>query len=194
MKILSFVDLHGDILALKHIITEAKKADMVVCAGDISNFEQNLKRLISQLASTGKPTIMVHGNHESAELLKEICDQYDNMIFLHAGVFQANGISFIGFGGGGFSKVDKEFERFAAKASNHLKGKIVLVTHAPPYKTMLDNINGEPCGNKSIRNFIMKERPKLAVCGHLHENAGLEDFIGPTRIINPGKKGKMVNL
>ena len=86
-----------------------------------------------------------------------------------------------------------EFEKFTAKVKPFLK-KHVLITHAPPYGTKLDDIYGEHCGSKSIRDFIYKHKPLLAVSGHLHETAGREDYIGDSRLINPGKKGKLVTI
>jgi Icc-related predicted phosphoesterase len=192
MKIYAFVDLHGDILALKHVISASKSADILVCAGDLSNFEQNLGRLIEQLSSLKKKCIIIPGNHESPDELKEVCSRYDDIVYLHKGVLQLEGVTFIGYGGGGFSLMDKEFERFAEKVKPHIKGKLVLITHAPPHGTAVDDIYGEHRGNRSIRSFIASSKPVLAICGHLHENSGIEDTIGKTRIINPGKKGKIV--
>ncbi len=192
MKIFAFVDLHGDFPRLRKIVSQGKLADIIICAGDISNFEQHLEKLLKLLSTVGKKVIMIHGNHEEAEITKEICDKYKNLIFLHQGVYEYKGVMFVGYGGGGFSKVDPKFEKFTKKVSPHLKGKIVLITHGPPYGTAVDNIQGESVGSKSIRTFIKKNKPKLAICGHLHENAELEDDIDETRVINPGKKGKLI--
>ena len=73
------------------------------------------------------------------------------------------------------------------------ENKIILVTHAPPYKTKIDEIWGEHAGNKSIRKFIEQTKPVLAVSGHLHECVG-GDMIRKTRVINPGYKGKVIVL
>ena len=94
---------------------------------------------------------------------------------------------------------DREFEKAAnsrfKKLINHNKDKkIVLVTHAPPYKTRLDKLAGGHCGNKSIRQFIDKNRIDLLICGHLHENFGKEDRIKKTKCINPGPFGKIVEI
>ena len=45
MKILAFVDLHGSLNALKRLSKQikSKKPDIIVCAGDISIFENNLE-------------------------------------------------------------------------------------------------------------------------------------------------------
>ena len=95
--------------------------------------------------------------------------------------------------------IDREFEKTSKTKFNKIIGKnkdkkIILVTHAPPYKTNVDRIAGGHCGNKSIRHFIDKNKIDLVVCGHLHENFGKEDKIKKTRIINPGPFGKIVEI
>ena len=103
----------------------------------------------------------------------------------------------MGYGCGGFSLVDREFDKTAVKFRKIIKmnedKKIILVTHAPPYKTRLDKL-GIHCGNKSIRKFIDKNKIDLVICGHLHENFGKEDKINKTRLINPGPFGKILTV
>ena len=196
MKILAFVDLHGSQSALDKIEKKAKKADIIICAGDISIFENNLEDLLNHLNKLKKPVLIIPGNHEDENDLKDICNLFDNIECIHKTTFTKDSYIFIGYGGGGFSMADKDFEKFSKKLKKNLKKyeKIILVTHAPPYKTKLDNISKEPCGNKSIKNFILKAKPDLAISGHLHENAGKEDKIGKTFLINPGPKGKILTI
>ncbi|MDR1489314.1 MAG: metallophosphoesterase family protein [Desulfovibrio sp.] len=62
----------------------------------------------------------------------------------------------------------------------------VLVSHCPPYGTACDRLgNGHPAGSRAVRGFIEERQPDLCVCGHIHE-ARAEDFLGRTRVINPG--------
>ncbi|MBW2988279.1 hypothetical protein DRJ48_01845 [Candidatus Woesearchaeota archaeon] len=192
MKILAFVDLHGNIALLKRIVVESKNYELVVCAGDISNFEHNLSTLLAMLAKATPPVLIIPGNHETPEALQEACSKHPKLLFLHRGLYKAKGISFVGYGTGGFSIVDKGFEGFAERVKPHLSGKVVLITHAPPHKTKLDIVLGEHRGSKSIRKFITSVKPVLAICGHFHETEGQEDYIGRTRIVNPGKRGKLL--
>ena len=104
----------------------------------------------------------------------------------------------MGYGGDGFSIVDPLFTRIAApfrRIINDNGGKkTVLVTHAPPYGTKLDNVHGGHSGNKSIRKFIEKCQPCLLFCGHIHENSGKQDRIKKTVVVNPGPFGKIVEI
>jgi len=198
MKILAFVDLHGNYKALKEIKKKAKQADLIVCAGDISIFENELDLLLLQLNELKKPVLIIPGNHEDDKDLSKLTKMFNNIIDIHKKTFIKENCLFLGYGGSGFSMVDKEFietaKKFEKIIKKHQDKKIILITHAPPYKTKLDKIMNEPCGNKSIKNFILKVKPNLVIAGHLHENAGKEDKIGKIKLINPGPFGKIINI
>ena len=190
MKILAFVDTHGSVAALKTVVKKAKKADIVVCAGDLSIFEQSLKEIISKLDEIGKPVLIIPGNHETDTELKKICSSFKNVHFINKGRFEIDDYLFLGYEGNGFSMLEPEFEKTAVKFRKWMtnKKKIVLVTHAPPYGTNIDAIMEEHCGNKTIREFIDRSDIELVISGHLHENAGKKDKIGKTAMINPDNK------
>ena len=84
--------------------------------------------------------------------------------------------------------------KFNDAIKNNKDKKIILLTHAPPYRTKLDKLGRNYAGNKSFRNFIEKYKIDLHICGHLHENFGKEDKIKNTKIINPGPFGKIVEI
>ena len=199
MKILTFVDLHGNIDSLKKLIERAKKDDIdfVICAEDISVFGDKLNKLVEMMSKVKKPFLIIHGNHESEEEIEKACKPFENCVNIHGAGFSGPGFTVLGYGGGGFSKVDKLFEKLTKMFRKVIKergGKIILVTHAPPYNTNVDKVNKVSCGNKSIRQFISEVKPDLVICGHLHENFGKSDKIGKTLIINPGYKGKVITL
>ena len=178
MKILTFVDLHGNIGSLRKIVERAKKPDieLVICAGDISVFGDKLKKLVEMFSKIQKPFLIIHGNHEDKEEISKACKPFKNCINIHEVGFSGPDFTVLGYGGGGFSKVDKKFEKVAKVFKNIIKQKkghkIILVTHAPPYHTEIDKIGKSPVGNKSIREFISDVKPDLAISGHLHENSG----------------------
>jgi Icc-related predicted phosphoesterase len=198
MKILAFVDMHGSLKALKKLQEKVKKnkPDLIICAGDFTVFEQNQDYLIHRFSKWKVPVLMVHGNHEDQDLLENACSQTKNVLFMHGKTYNYDHTIILGHGGGGFSLRDKEFEKHAKDFEKKMAGfdKVILFTHAPPYKTKLDPVMGSPCGCKSIRNFIKKHNKKItvAISGHLHENSGKEDRIGKTRLINPTPYGKII--
>ena len=198
MKLLAFTDTHGSLSALRRIEqkTIAQKPDLLVCAGDISIFEHGIINLMRRLNKLNKKIIIIHGNHEDASTYIKLSRLFKNIIFIHKNYFIEDNILFLGYGGGGFSIVDKEFEKISHKFKELIKNnkdkKIIIVTHAPPYKTRLDKLVGGHCGNKSIRHFVEKNKVDLLICGHLHENFGKEDKIGKSKVINPGPFGKII--
>lgn len=195
MKILAFVDLHGSIKKLKELKNKAKNADIIVCAGDITIFGTEQDQIMTQLNNTGKKVLLIHGNHEMEEETKALCTLFPNLEFIHEKTYEFQNHTFIGWGGGGFSLIDKEFEKFTNKIKKKIKGKkIVLITHAPPYNTKVDYLYKQHAGNKSIRKFIETNQPKLVVCGHLHETANKKDKIKKTLIINPGAEGTILKI
>lgn len=198
MKALIFVDMHGSLDALEKIKEKGKNVDMIICAGDISIFEADLDYLVMELSKIGKDIIMVHGNHEDEKNLRKVCDRYDNIHFLHKEKKKVGDVLFIGYGGGGFSFDDPELEEASSKMEKwikkHDRGKVVVVVHGPPYGTTVDKLKRGHVGNISLREFIVKNKLDVVVCGHLHGNAGKKDKIEGTDIINPGPEGQIIEI
>ncbi len=200
LRMLAFSDLHGNEAALRILAGKAKKADLIVCAGDFTVFENNILSIMRKLDSIGKPLLLVNGNHEDEALVAEICSKLKNTIYIHKRICRSSQLpsyAFVGHGGEGFGTRSEDFERFAAAATRKIRQlqrqntRIIFVTHQPPYGTKLDYIWAHH-GNKSYTKFIKKIQPVLHVCGHLHETQGKHDRIGKTLVINPGPKGKIV--
>ena len=201
MKLLAFTDIHGSNTALKRIEQKIKsqKPDLLVCAGDISIFEHGIGIILRKLNKLNRKIIIVHGNHEDDSTFRKYSRIFKNIIFIHKACHIENNLLFVGFGGGGFSVREKEFENIANKKFKKIikenpSKKIILLTHAPPYGTRLDKLGKNHVGNRSFRKFIEKNKIDLHVCGHLHENFGKEDKIGITKVINPGLFGKIIEI
>ncbi|MCP3682813.1 MAG: hypothetical protein GY861_09005 [bacterium] len=194
MKIYAFVDTHGDMKGIEKIRKKSEKADLLICAGDITVFEENIERVLKKLDSIGKKILIIHGNHETEETMKTACKLCKNLVFLHKKTYKQDDFLFIGYGNLGFSLEDSAVDRFAKKFRKKVKEKTVIITHAPPYNTKLDKIWNSNHGNRSIRKFIEKLEPVVAISGHLHENNGKEDKIKNTKVINPGPYGKLIKL
>lgn len=192
MKLFAFVDLHGNMRLLREIVARVNKNkyDVVVMAGDLTVFEQNYKELMEELSKAACPILILHGNHETVDSTKQVAARYEHIHFIHKKTISVKGLRFAGYGGGGFAMVDEEFEQFASK----LTDIDVLVTHAPPYNTTLDIMPHGHVGSKSIRDYITVGKPRLAISGHLHENAGHVDSKGATKMINPGPTGRVIVL
>lgn len=197
MKLLAFVDLHGDFNLLKKIIkrAEEKDIDLLVTAGDFTQFEGNLGFLLKKLNALGKKILLIPGNHESSHSLKEAVKIYPYCLYFHRQAFKVGEYVFLGYGEGGFSLEDSEFRKLARHwYGEYQKQKVIFVTHAPPFGTELDRLGNRYVGNKDFRSFIERIKPVLVICGHLHEAAGRISQLGETKIINPGWEGLVIEL
>ncbi len=199
MKILAFSDVHGSEKALKRIKQKLahEKIDLLICAGDITIFEQGYVGIVRKLDEFGIKTLIIHGNHESRETMKRLAENSKNLIFIHKDPVRIGDYVFYGYGGGGFSFREPDFVKDSKKFLSFVKrgDKIVLVTHAPPYNTKLDMLwEDHHCGNKDIKTFIDKVNPVLAVSGHIHENAYVTYHHKKTILLNPGPTGTVVKI
>ena len=201
MKIVGFTDSHGSSSAISKVekLAVKNKADMILCCGDLTIFGREAEPALKTLSKIGIPILIIHGNHEEDSKLKKTCERYKNVFFIHKSSMLIGNVLILGYGGGGFSHTDKNFvgisKLFKRSIDDKKKRmpnlKVVLMTHAPPYGTKLDDLMEDHCGNKDIANFIREAKLDLALCGHIHENEGREDKIGITKVANPGPFGKL---
>lgn len=192
MKVLVFTDFHNDYGLLPQLTKKAAEADVVVCAGDPTIFEHDLQGVLHSFNAWGKPVLMIHGNHENEESLRKACMRHKHILFVHGKETVINGVRFLCWGGGGFSLTDRGLER-QLDSWKRSEQPTILVTHAPPYKTTLDDI-GRPVGCRSVRKAIERLKPRYAISGHIHETAGAQDVIGETRLLNPGPEGRLIRV
>lgn len=198
MKFLVFVDVHEDSKAIKDLIKRGQRPDIdfIICAGDLSNFGRGLDPILRKFDKLGKKFYLIPGNHEEGQSMpKGNFVGYENCVSLHKRAIKIGNYIFLGYGGDGFLMEDSEFRKISRDwYGKYNKEKIVLVTHGPPFATHLDRLGDRHVGNKDYRKFIERVKPKVAVSGHLHETAGKTDSIGPTKLVNPGWEGMVIEL
>ena len=198
MKLLAFTDVHVGKKSLESIKEKAlkEKPDLLICCGDLSVFGSGLKEAAKFLNDLKIQTLIIPGNHEMVEEVKDICSKYKNLVNLHCAVFELGNFNFFGWGTGGFSFIEEEFERVAKKfiKNQDRNKKLIFVTHAPIYGTKLDYLPMGHRGCKSTRKFVEEVQPLLVLCGHFHENFKKQDKIKKSLIINPGKDGMIIEL
>jgi len=203
MKILAFTDLHAGVTDYKKIVQKVKKEkpDYIFCLGDFTIFEQNIEAVLRKISELKKPVFLIHGNHEMDMIVKKLCKKYPNTKFVHRTLTKLGEYTLVAHGGGGFygqGKIagDKDFERFVKENKAKLKGKLILITHAPPGYTKLDYLEwlDDHVGCASYGAFIKQYNPVLALSGHLHENFGVKHKQGKTLLCNPGPEGMVFIL
>lgn len=197
MKLFVFTDTHGNKKIISFLIKNIKKSnpDIIICAGDLTNFSRGLRKIISMFDKAKLPFLIIPGNHETNQELTKACQKTKSAINIHKKIYSNNNYLFFGFGLGGFQEKNPELEKLIPKIKKITSGKkLIFITHQPPYDTKLDRLNSIHVGNKSIRKFIKEVKPVLSICGHLHENENKIDKINSTIIINPSWKGKIIKI
>jgi uncharacterized protein len=194
MKLLLFSDLHVDIVAAQRIRARATAVDVVIGAGDFANAGRGLSRCIEILSTIDRPTVLVAGNNETTEELRDACAQWPAAHVLHGSQISINGLTFYGIGGGipvtPFGSWSYDFsEEQATELLAPCPTGCVLVSHSPPQGAVDRSLQGKHLGSVAVRDAIERARPQLVVCGHIHGSAGQRAFVGTTPIINAGPGG-----
>jgi uncharacterized protein len=197
MKILAFVDVHEDYEYAEVLMRKSIEADLILCAGDMTVFGDNMEEAVNFLDGFGKKVICIHGNHDSDHQMKKLCEKTEHVIFIHKKYYVDKDILVVGYGGGGFTREDEGFKDVESEFSNLIKEnkRSIFLTHAPPYNTKLDDMGDiGHVGSKTFRRFIEKNQPSVAISGHIHDTVKSVDKIGKTVLVNPGPDGVIIEF
>ena len=193
MRILAFSDLHRDLGRAQSLVERSDEADVVVGAGDFASVHEGLEQTIGALAGIEKPTVLVPGNNETADALREAASAWPAATVLHGEEAEVEGRTFFGLGAGipitpwdwSFDLSDEE----AAEALKDCPEEAILVLHSPPLRHCDVSGGGDHLGSEALAAAIERIRPPLAVCGHIHESWGERSRIGETEVANLGPEG-----
>jgi Icc-related predicted phosphoesterase len=192
MRILAFSDLHRDLAGAERLVERSRDADVVVCAGDLASVHRGLAETVQALRPIAAPTVLVPGNNETDAALREACRGWEGGTILHGEAFELDGVTFYGLGAGvPVTPWEWSFDLTEDEAAEMLEAcpeGAVLVVHSPPLGHA-DESQGRNLGSAAVRDAIKERRPRLALCGHIHEAWGTESAIGETRIVNLGPEG-----
>lgn len=201
MKILAAGDLHGDTRAAKKLAEKAKreKVDLVILTGDITYADLSTDNLIGPFAKVKKKVLIVPGNHETLATTNFLAQLYPNVKSLHGYSIKQGGMGIFGCGGanvGLFQLKESEIYRLLKKSFDDIKDKKkkIMVTHVHPAGTLMSKLTQVFPGSEAVRKAIVRFKPDIALCSHVHEAAGIEEKIGKTRVVNVGKEGKIIKI
>jgi Icc-related predicted phosphoesterase len=211
VKILAMSDIHCQ--WDKFVVKDMPAADVVVMAGDITNWglrqpSEMIKAdfLLKVLARKYKQVLWIPGNHEIAVPphhfdyschYGDITSLYHRACSLHDSGDDARYL-FQGVSCSPCYDLPHLADTWDYMTASEEKEKAVyesllpcdiLVSHSPPLNC-LDNAGyvigkGEVhIGSKYLVEYIEKHQPKLVICGHVHGYGGKEARIGNTRVVN----------
>jgi Icc-related predicted phosphoesterase len=198
VKLLAFSDLHRDLEQGARLVEMSTEADVVIGAGDFASMHEGLAETVAVLASIQAPTVLVPGNNETVDALRDAVRSWEAATVLHGEGTSIGGVEFFGLGAGipvtpwdwSFDLDDDEARGMLAPCPEGA----VLVLHSPP-KGHCDSAGGDThFGSPALLAAIEEKRPRLAVCGHIHESWGCEGEVGHTPIRNLGPNGTWIEL
>ena len=193
MKLLAFSDLHRDLAATARLVDQSAEADVVIAAGDFASVHDGLEPTIDALRAIERPTVLVPGNNETEDALREACSGWDEAVVLHGEGTEIDGVPFWGLGAGiPITPWDWSFDLDEQEAAVMLEGLpagAVLVVHSPPFGHVDQSSAGDHLGSRAILQAIEATGPRLAVCGHIHESWGARSTVGETPVANLGPAG-----
>ncbi len=182
MKFITISDTHG-----KHHSLQLPPADAIIHAGDVSSRgrEEEIIDFVKWFSGLDyKYKIFVAGNHD---FFFERCNELrlktiipNNVIYLNDSSIEIEGIKIWG------SPISPWFYDWAfnrhrgatiQKHWNLIPNDIdIIVTHGPVYGFLDKTVSGDAVGCKDLLNTIYKIKPKVHICGHIHEGYGqIED-------------------
>ena len=200
LKILAAGDIHGDTGLAEKLAERAQKehCDLVILCGDLTMMEQSTDNIIGPFKKRNEKVLILPGNHETVATADFLAELY-GMKNIHGYSVKYNDVGIFGCGGaniGLFQLEEDEIYTLLKKGFDRIKylDKKIMATHVHPSESKMEKFTEIFPGSKGVRKAIDKFHPDLLLCSHVHEAEGIEEKIGKTRVINVGKKGKIIEI
>jgi Icc-related predicted phosphoesterase len=191
VKLLAFSDLHRDVDQARQLVDRSAEADAVAGVGDFASVHSGLEETLAALRPIEKPTLLVPGNNETDSALREAARGWATV--LHGEGSEIDGVSFFGLGAGvPTTPWDWSFDLTEEEAGELLDScpeGAVLLSHSPP-KGHVD----KGLGSAAVLEAVESKRPRIVLCGHIHELWGQQSRVGDVRVLNLGPAGTLVEL
>ncbi|MFH1972356.1 MAG: metallophosphoesterase [archaeon] len=195
MKFLAVGDIHGDVDLAREMAERAskEKVDFVVICGDISSFDENIEGIVGLFK---QKVFLVPGNHDSEATIDFLAQMYKGKNLEGYG-YKIGDVGLFGCGSvnlGMFQKTERDIFDTLKKGADYVKdcSKRVLVSHVHPSNSKMEQFGWE--GSQGLKKAIDEFKPDFVLCSHLHEAEGIEEMIGNSKVINVGRKGKIIKI
>ncbi|MBC8444242.1 metallophosphoesterase [Candidatus Woesearchaeota archaeon] len=200
MKILAAGDIHGDSGLAEKLAIKAKKekVDLVILCGDLTYRDNSTDNLMKPFVERNEKVLLIPGNHEGVATADFLADFYD-VKNIHGYSVKYKDVGIFGAGGANIGEnqlSEKELYDLLKKGFDKIEylKKRVMVTHVHPSETKMEKFTQFFPGSKGVRQAVEKLQPNFLLCSHVHEAEGIEEKIGLTKVINVGRKGKIIEL
>ncbi len=191
---IGFGDIHEDISLLNEIPGVSDAAGIII-SGDITNRggRRRASRLLEAVFAINPNIYAQIGNMDHAEVTDYLDEKGWNIHAKGKQLTQNVGIMGVGYSTPTPFRTpsevpDARLAHWLSQGYEHVKHlpQLILVAHDPPFGSKAAQLpSGENVGNTSVLEFIERIQPDICLTGHIHE-ADSEDFIGKTKVLNPG--------
>lgn len=193
MRVLAFSDVHRDLRAVEALVAAAADVDVVAGVGDFASVHEGLAETVAPLRAVAVPLLLVPGNNETEDALREAVADFEGTTVLHGAGVEVDGVPFFGIGGGipvtpwdwSFDLGEEEAEAKLAA----LPDGAVLLSHSPP-KGHVD----KGLGSTAVAAAAARTGARAVLCGHIHEQWTEESRIGETLVRNLGPGGYVLEV
>jgi len=210
-KLLIVGDVHGQEQRLQRSLTPiaAKRFDLALVVGDVGidppwcepersarreTHDGSVGKVLERIkAATAGPVLFVPGNHDlPSPPVLTAAENVDRRII------EVEGLQVAGFGGAGPTRFGFPYEwtedvaeiALATLFTDRSTPVDVFLCHTPPAGTRLERTaSGEAVGSAAVDRWLERVRPRLFVCGHIHESWGVERRHG-VPCLNAGALGE----
>lgn len=186
-RILAFSDMHLSRRCAADIVAAAGDADLVIGAGDFCVKREGLADAMEMLRPVEGKAVYVPGNAESADELRSAT----TATVLQGAEADLAGIALFGLGYAvprtPFGEWSCDLDEAEAEALlAHMQRADVFVVHSPPKGVGDRTTAGASIGSTAVRATIERVKPRLCLCGHVHDSWGVSGVIGATEVHNLG--------
>ncbi|WP_319407766.1 metallophosphoesterase [uncultured Desulfosarcina sp.] len=187
MLIYAAADIHGHGERIRSIEKQVTihRPDLLVLAGDISRRRQP-DVMLDGLSRLDLPVLLIRGNSDCRDIGRRL-QSFPRLRSIHLSAARFGGVDFVGIGGTlplpFHSRLGFKETEAVTRVSAMLQDYSVLVVHPPPYG-IRDRVLGKfHAGSRAVRRLVDRCSPALVICGHIHEQAGVES-LGKTIVVN----------
>jgi uncharacterized protein len=215
MRILTISDIHGQYDAFR--LENLPEVDVILMAGDLTNFglrppptyqlhaERELEQArtwFEQLHQHCPRILWVQGNHD-IDLPNDLLEPFAQNIRDQSVTIEDNGDSISVRGVSLTCAFDKPFlaQQWAFTTINPLADSSafdfgyhdIIVSHSPPLDCLDRTNSGQHIGSPALQKHVLEHQPKLVVCGHVHEAAGVQ-ALGQSMVVNSARRWQTLTL
>ncbi len=176
-RILHLSDVHCALDRLEQVLETVSNVDAVAFTGDL----QCDGKAVDMLASSGLRVLAVTGNMDDTyigRLLEE------RGLSVESEVVYVDGFYFAGVSGREPVTSLRRVSQLVRELGAHGE-KLILLSHHPPKGVVDRAFIGVHAGLYELKEFDETFKPRVHLCGHIHEARGV-GWLGETLVVNPG--------